>query len=259
MIPKIIHYCWLSNDPIPKNLQKCMNTWKKFLPDYTWMKWDFNRFDKSSSIWVSEAFDNKKYAFAADYIRLYALYNYGGFYLDMDVIAKKSLNPFLGLSTVICWQNGEGTGLEVAAFGAEKHAVWIKSCLDFYEGKHFVDNEGNMQLKVLPNVVEDHLHDQGFKLVNVDSVEDAQSLREGEIPVFPCQFFSPKNWETGVVESDERTVLIHDFAGSWLTKEEQKKHKENIFRRKHRYLYDIYYYFLHPGEIRAVLKNKLSC
>ena len=176
----------------------------------------------------------------------------------MDVIAKKSLNPFLELSTVMCWQNGEGTGLEVAAFGVQKHSAWIKSCLDYYEGRHFIDKDGNMQLKVLPNVIEDHLHDQGFQLVNVDSVEAAQSLKEGEIPVFPCQFFSPKNWENGIVESDSRTVLIHDFAGSWLTKEEQRKHKEQIFQRNHRYLFYIYYYIQHPGAFLSALKNKLA-
>ena len=85
MISKIIHYCWLSNDPIPADLQKCMESWKKYLPDYEFMLWNFERFPKSQSKWVSDAFDNKKYAFAADYIRLYALYNYGGIYLDMDV------------------------------------------------------------------------------------------------------------------------------------------------------------------------------
>lgn len=78
MIPKIIHYCWLSNDPIPQQLKDCMKTWKQVLPDYEWVKWDFTRFDINSSAWVKEAFENKKYAFAADYIRLYAIYTMGG-------------------------------------------------------------------------------------------------------------------------------------------------------------------------------------
>lgn len=84
MIPKIIHYCWLSDDPIPESLQKCMNSWKEKIPEYEFKKWDFTIFPKSESKWVEEAFDNKKYAFAADYIRLYAVYNYGGIYMDMS-------------------------------------------------------------------------------------------------------------------------------------------------------------------------------
>lgn len=59
MIPKIIHYCWLSGDPIPENLQKCMNSWKKFLPDYEFILWDRNRFDINSTLWTKQAFEAK--------------------------------------------------------------------------------------------------------------------------------------------------------------------------------------------------------
>lgn len=92
MIPKIIHYCWLSNDPIPPNLQKCINSWKKRCPDYEIIKWDTNRFDIYSVNLVREAFENKKYAYAADYIRTYALYNWGGVYLDSDVMLYKNID-----------------------------------------------------------------------------------------------------------------------------------------------------------------------
>ena len=68
MIPKIIHYCWLSNDPIPQKLKECMETWKEKLPDYEFILWNFDRFDKNSSIWVQQAFDNKKYAFKLRYL-----------------------------------------------------------------------------------------------------------------------------------------------------------------------------------------------
>src|SRR5574344_1400117 len=95
MIPQIIHYCWLSNDPYPAELVGYMETWKKMLPDYEFILWNFDRFDISSSIWVKEAFNAKKYAFAADYIRCYALYNYGGIYLDMDVEVIKPFDDLL--------------------------------------------------------------------------------------------------------------------------------------------------------------------
>lgn len=117
MIPKIIHYCWLSDDPVPEKLQNYMKSWKKYLPDYEFMKWDFKRFPKDKCAWVSEAFDNKKYAFAADYIRIYALYNYGGIYLDMDVEVLKSFDDLLSLPYFLCCDE-DGEGPEVAAFGA---------------------------------------------------------------------------------------------------------------------------------------------
>jgi mannosyltransferase OCH1-like enzyme len=74
-----------------------MDSWKKHLPDYEFMWWNFERFDKNSSLWVKQAFESKKYAFAADYIRLHALYNYGGIYLDTDVEVLKSFDDLLDL------------------------------------------------------------------------------------------------------------------------------------------------------------------
>lgn len=95
MIPKIIHYCWLSGDPVPQNLQDYMATWKAKLPDYEFILWDRNRFDLHSSEWVRQAFEARKYAFAADYIRLYAVYHYGGIYMDMDIEVVKPFDELL--------------------------------------------------------------------------------------------------------------------------------------------------------------------
>ena len=129
MIPKIIHYCWLSNDPYPEDLKRCMATWKEKLPDYEFMLWNFDRFDKSSSLWVQQAFDNKKYAFAADYIRLFAVYNYGGIYMDMDIEVLKSFNDLLGSDLIFAYENEEKTGIEAGCFGAQKGNPVIKNVL----------------------------------------------------------------------------------------------------------------------------------
>ena len=114
MIPKIIHYCWLSNDPIPEKLQEYMKSWKEKLPDYEFKLWNFDCFDINSSQWVKEAFEAKKYAFAADYIRLYAVYNYGGIYMDMDVEVIKSFNPLLNNDYLLGYENQ--IGIEAGIF-----------------------------------------------------------------------------------------------------------------------------------------------
>ena len=97
MIPKIIHYCWLRNEPFPDDVQAYMATWKKHLPDYEFKLWNFSCFDIESSRWVKEAYMYRRYAIAADYIRIYALYNYGEIYLDTDVEVLKSYNDLLEL------------------------------------------------------------------------------------------------------------------------------------------------------------------
>ena len=97
MISKVIHLCWLSGDPYPEKIKKCIDSWKRVLSDYEIILWDTKRFDLDSSIWVKQAFEAKKYAFAADYIRFYALYHYGGIYMDSDVEVLKSFDDLLHL------------------------------------------------------------------------------------------------------------------------------------------------------------------
>ena len=216
MIPRIIHYCWLSGDPVPANLQKCMQSWKRCLPDYEFIHWNLDRFPLGTSIWVDEACKNRKFAFATDYIRLYALYKYGGIYLDMDVEVLKSFNPFLSLNTMMCYENSGDGRLEVAAFGAEKEAMWVKTCLDYYENRHFVNADGSFNTKVLPMVIRDRLKNSGYELESAEKVCQAEACIGKKIPVFPFDFFSPKSYATGKIQKTERTFSVHHFAGTWL-------------------------------------------
>lgn len=142
MIPKVIHYCWLSGDPFPADIQECIDSWKKFLPDYEIVCWDTKRFDMDSCKWVKQAFEAGKYAFAADYIRLYALYHHGGIYMDSDVLVYKPFDDllklpyFIGEDFVHCF--------EPAIIGAEKHTAWVKDVLDRYDGLEFVKKKGGV-------------------------------------------------------------------------------------------------------------------
>ena len=122
MIPKQIHLCWLSGDPYPAKIEKCLASWKKFLPDYEVVLWDTKRFDLDAVPWVKQAFEAKKYAFAADSIRFYALYNYGGIYLDSDVEVLRSFDPLLDLPY---FAGAETAGtIEAAVLGDKESATF---------------------------------------------------------------------------------------------------------------------------------------
>lgn len=95
MIPKIIHYIWFGGNPLPELAVKCIESWKKYCPDYEIMIWDERNFDVSVCAYTKEAYDAKKWAFVSDYVRLKALYEYGGIYMDTDVELVKSLDGFL--------------------------------------------------------------------------------------------------------------------------------------------------------------------
>ena len=151
MIPKIIHLCWLSGDPYPRKIQDCLDSWKKHLPSYEIILWDTKRFNIHEVPWVEQAFNTKKYAFAADYIRLYALYHHGGIYLDSDVEILKSLDNFLELPYFV---GAETSGtIEAAILGAEKGCDWIKCCLDYYEGRNFIREDGSYDIRMLPEIL----------------------------------------------------------------------------------------------------------
>ena len=206
MIPKIIHYCWLSNDPVPEDLQGYMKSWKKYLPDYEFKKWDFSAFDKASSEWVSEAFDNKKYAFAADYIRLFAVYNYGGIYLDMDVEVVRRFDSLLSQPRMFAAESpNDPLMIEAGCFGAEKGDEFIGKCLDYYHNRTFVKKDGSFDTIPLPQIMKKIIVDNGLT-----------------VSTYPCDFFTCKSYQTGKITTTNNTYAIHHFAGSWFTEEEQK-------------------------------------
>jgi hypothetical protein len=216
MIPKIIHYCWLSGDDFPPLIQKCIESWKEKLPDYEFMLWDTNRFKLESNIWVQQAFETKKYAFAADYIRLYAVYNYGGIYLDTDVEVVKSFNDLLDRPYIA---GAEVHGIiEAGIFGAEKNMSWVKQCLDYYDGKSFINEDGTFNTLTLPRIMMAQISKtRTFIEIPPEKVESSLQIKNEDILyMFPKDFFCAKNLGTGIIEKTDKTYSIHHFAMSWI-------------------------------------------
>jgi hypothetical protein len=225
MIPKIIHYCWLSGDAYPEKIQYCINSWKKIIPDYEFVLWDTNRFPLDSCQWVKEAFEAKKYAFAADYIRLYAVYNYGGIYLDSDVEVFKRFDNLLRLPYFIGHEGSEDC-VEIAAFGAEKGIPWIKDCLDYYSGRHFKRDDGSFDIRVLPNIVHDIISEK-YQIKNISRIEDFE-YNSNILNVFPKDWFCANvHINTYDIEPtyiiSKSSYCVHHFANSWCKKESKLK------------------------------------
>lgn len=217
MIPKLIHLCWLSGDPYPQKIQRCIDSWKKHLPDYEIVLWDTHRFDLEAVPWVKEAFEAKKYAFAADYIRFHALYHCGGIYLDSDVEVLKSFDPLLDLPY---FAGAEKAGtIEAAVLGAEKGCDWIKHCLDYYEGRHFLRADGSYDIRMLPDIMESwipdfkqiiKLHNGGIEILHQKNLDEA-------VYILPPDYFSPKLFDSRKVILTPDTYAIHHYQNSWFS------------------------------------------
>lgn len=257
MIPKIIHFCWLSDDDFPPLIEKCMATWKEKLPDYEFIHWNTKKFDLESNIWVKQAFETKKYAFAADYIRLYAVYNFGGIYLDTDIEVIKSFNDLLERPY---FAGAEGMSIiEAGVFGAEKNCSWIKACLDYYDDKLFINKDGTYNTLTLPRIMMSQISNiRSFKEIDPNHLEiDLQKNDNKTLYMFPKDFFCAKNHGTGVIEKTQNTYSIHHFAMSWIS----KKHTflPNI-KRKLMTLFGVkfinrFIYLLGLRKIKKILKK----
>jgi mannosyltransferase OCH1-like enzyme len=219
----MIHYCWLSKDPYPFEIERCILSWKEKLPDYEILLWDATKFDINSVQWVKEAYNEKKYAFAADYIRFYALYNYGGIYLDSDVEVVKPFDDLLDCQSFIGF---EYSGLlEAAIIGAEKNCTWIKECLEWYSNQSFFDEKGKTKETVLP-VIMSPIYETSF---NCELLDRGIVVNFNKHYLYPYDYFSPKDCYRNKIIQTEPNYTIHHFKSAWL----KKNYKIKIIKMIH--------------------------
>lgn len=206
MIPKIIHYCWFGKNPMPNKLQKCLKSWKKELPEYIIMRWDESNFDVNSSLWTQQAYSAKKFAFVSDFVRLKVLYEYGGIYLDTDVMVIKPLDEFLIYPAFTGFESHDK--LTSAVIGAEKGFHLIKKFLDSYEGRSFYDING--EINKTANVIMMTAVCQEYGLIPDNTYQVVADMY-----VFPKTYFCPLDfWRNK--DFSEKTYTIHYFDASWL-------------------------------------------
>lgn len=220
MIPKVIHFCWLSNDPYPKKIAQCIKSWDKHLTGYEIRLWDFNRFPRGKSKWVDLAFDSKKYAFAADYIRAYALYTEGGIYLDSDVEILKNFDDFIHLPYIFGRESDSGR-IEAAVMGAKKGNPIFKEILDYYDNNPFIREDGSFDTKSMPARLNEICAKYGER-VEIDHVSKF-AHESDKLYVFTSDFFSPLHIVNLKLETTPNTIAIHHFAGSWTSPYNQFK------------------------------------
>ena len=149
MINKVIHYCWFGGNPKSDLINRCIESWKKYCPDYDIIEWNEANFDINMFEYTKQAYKEKKYAFVSDVARLYIIYNYGGIYLDTDIELKDSLDDFLEYDGWFNWESNLfiATGL---GFGAKKENKVVKDMLDDYKCKEFYKKDGNIDLTPCP-------------------------------------------------------------------------------------------------------------
>lgn len=219
MIPKVIHYCWFGGNELPESAVKCIESWKKYCPDYEIKEWNESNFDINECDYVREAYEAKRWAFVSDYARFKILYENGGVYFDTDVELIRPMDDilarggFMGAENTVSGKNG---GLKVnPGLGA---AVTPKSALyreltEAYRDRHFRKADGSLNLKTVVAYTTELLRKKGL--------EDKNEIQEvAGIYVYPKEYFCPMDYESGKLDVTECTISIHHYSATWHGKTE---------------------------------------
>lgn len=217
MIPKVIHYCWFGRGELPPLAKKCLDSWKKYCPDYEIKEWNEDNFDLDSYPYVREAYDKRKFAFVTDVVRLYALYHEGGIYMDTDVEVLKPLDRFLSHHAFSGFENDQFVPTGIMA--SEKGGKWARDNLAYYEGRHFLKEDGSMDLTTNVVTITNYMLPLGLKQNN--TFQDFPGL----ITFYPKDYFCPKSYADGKIYLTDNTYTIHHFSSSWVSQKEKVRIK----------------------------------
>lgn len=219
---KYIHYCWFGDKPLPKLAKKCIESWKKYLPDYEIIRWSEKNVDINECPFIKEAYENKKWAFVADYARTKAIYEMGGIYFDTDMKVVKDINFLLNKGTFL---GIEDSGMvNAAVWGVDKaKSKFAKEMLDFYRSQeHF--NVYDIYSYSIPRIMTKILEKYGFET----GKNEIQHL-ENDIYIYPRDYFYPLSYDYQDNVFTDNTCMVHYFDATWIPKWEQRENK--IFRK----------------------------
>lgn len=213
MIPKIIHFVWVGGNPLTPLAEECIESWKKYCPDFEIKRWDESNFDINSNRYCREAYEAKKWAFVSDYIRVKVLHEYGGVYMDTDVELIKPIDKFLDNPAFIGFETEET--LATAVIGTEKGNPWLQAIIDFYENENKSFYLSKKRMDFTTNV-------QSITAITEKMYPEhklnGNYLELPNVTIYPKDYFSPIDYNTKVLTKTKNTHGIHKFCASWVEK-----------------------------------------
>lgn len=264
MIPKILHYIWFGSNPLTPLAEDCLASWKEHLPDWQVMRWDEASLTQAlcepnpnpcpkgkgeetthgsspqdehswldyMPLYVKQAYEARKFAFVSDYVRLWALEQYGGVYVDTDVMVLRSYEPLLGDTAFIGMEESLAHLPGTCVMGCEPHCQWVKDMLEVYNGVEFIKADGSLDMTTnvqrMGNVMIKELRDEKIREFESEGVSELrrywkynQYIGKWGLRIYTYDYFSPIT-STRVMRKTKNTYSIHYFAGSWV--DGKKKH-----------------------------------
>ena len=217
MIPKIIHYTWLGGNPLPELEQRCLVSWKKHMPNWEYKRWDESNFDIAAApLYVRQAYEARKYAFVSDYVRLWALEQFGGLYMDVDFMVYRPFDELMTKYAAFAgYEGSKRNPVMQGVIASEAHGAWVTDMLRTYNTRVFIKEDGSLDLMPNTTFFSDRLESQGF----VPDGKEKDVLVNGEffLHVMPVWAYCPV-LTTGEDVRTPETYCEHMGESSWAEK-----------------------------------------
>jgi hypothetical protein len=212
MIPKVIHYCWFGRNPLPESAQKCIASWRRFLPDYEIIEWNEDNYDVTKIPYIAEAYAAKKYAFVSDYARFDILYQQGGLYFDTDVEVIRPFDDIVARGPFMGCEIDAGGNISIMVnpglgLGVNPGLGLYREILNYYSHLHFGPERGTYVTVVVHTT--NLLKQYGLK-----DVTGIQSV--AGVTIYPKEYFNPLDDNTGKLTITQNTHSIHRYSKTWL-------------------------------------------
>ena len=220
---KTRHYCWFGGNQLGPEELKCIESWRKFFPDYEIVRWDESNFDVRRCPYVSQAYDAKKWAFVSDYARFAILYEHGGLYFDTDVEVIRPIDdiiakgPFMGFETDASGSGNTGTVNPGLGLSASPGLGLYERILASYEVDEFVKADGTLNLTTVV--------DRTTNILRLYGLRDVPGIQEvAGVTIYPSEYFNPKDFRSGEIRVTANTRSIHHFSMSWYSESDKFRH-----------------------------------
>jgi hypothetical protein len=227
MIPKIIHYCWFGRKPLPRLALMCIESWKKYFPDYEIKEWNEDNYNVHIIPYTHEAYERKKYAFVSDFARFDILYQEGGIYFDTDVEVISNMEAIVARGAFMACEQDYNSidGISVApglGLAAMKGMPLFAEIIEMYKNIHFIKQDGACNLKTVVQYTTELLKVYGLQ--NIPGIQVVKG-----ITIYPTDYMCPVSVVDGKLRLTKDTVTIHHYAQSWQSPLRKYMRKSILF------------------------------
>lgn len=210
MIPKIIHYVWIGGNPLPELAETCIASWKKHMPDWEFMRWDETNFDIAAApTYVKQAYEARKFAFVSDYIRLWALEQFGGLYMDVDFMVFRPFDDLMDKYPAFAgYEGSKYQPVMMGVIASEPLGAWVTDMLRTYDSRAFIKDDGSLDMTPNTSYFTERLISQGFVADGVEKDVWVKNERVSELEIKEKQI---SNVKSQISNFEELRFFLHVF------------------------------------------------